>query len=129
MKNILTGLAIFIVAFIGSAFTTQSVSSGTYAQTGTYTSVFHYNGEQTVSVQVNKAGSGVGSANLQWSHDGQNWKNINATTYPGSSGTVAAGTQKVLLSAEVAPGNWARFIFTENGTSSGTVSGGTWIAK
>lgn len=140
MKKTLSILAgLLTVAFLTMAATQQAdysqpVSSVNFTTSSTTSGEFPVPVGKMVSVVIYKTGAGKGQAYLQGSNDGggtggSGWKDINATTYPGASGAVAAGSQAIMLNAEAVPWARVRYLFKEDGTNTGVITGGKWISK
>ena len=136
MKALMTLLFIAVTAAISIAAVTpnqptqvQAVSGVNFTTSAQVSGVFPTPAGKSASVVITKTGLGKGQAYLQGSNDGTNWKDINATTYPGASGTVSAGTTAIMLSVEANPWAKLRYLFKEDGTNSGVITGGKWISK
>jgi hypothetical protein len=82
-----------------------------------------------VAVTIVKTGTGKGAAKLQGSVDNANWKDINTTTYPDATATVVSGSTTATMSLIANPFPFIRYLFTEDGTNPGNITGGLWSTK
>ena len=107
----------------------KNIQAANVAQSVIFTDAMEITNQRSASVQFSKTGAGKGTAKLQWSNDGQEWKDVNTTVHPDATALVAAGAATVHLLCDGIIGARVRLHFEEDNTGAVAITGGKWITK
>lgn len=123
-------LAAFVLFFLNFSFAVVNLNpTGNTAFTATWTTSqtisqsFAVPVAKMVALSFSKTGLPLGTIKLQGSLDNSNWRDINYTTYPDATASVASGTSTAFLSLIANPFPYIRYLFTEGGQGNGTATG------